>query len=328
MNPRRAIIWSCIGAVVFLGGGWWTYHNNVAEPRQQYRDEIDSLQQRIEQANRQTNNRMRSAGSVEDFAGRTLGSNSETVVHQLRVRLSEIAEGAGLSEVSVGSRALGGVRNPAAGTSGASELRSREIRERVDFQGARGTLSGTGTLEGVLTMLARIRQQPVLWRIRTVSLTPTRDRQRVNVSVEVETIYFPGARSAGRPVVAGELDPGMVRVVDKLSAARLFAPMPEPVRVAQERPRRPEPTPPPQPPAPQFDAWMVVGIVEGTSGVQLWVERRGSGERQQLRPDEDHLGIRFVGVSAGRATVEVDGERYWLSVGDTLANRDRPVRGL
>lgn len=314
--------------MVFLGGGWWTYHNNVVEPRRQHRDEIDSLQQRIEQANRQAINRMRSAGSLEDFAGRTLGSHSETVVHELRVRLSEIAEGAGLSEVSVGSRALGGVRNPAAGTSGASELRSREIRERVDFEVARGTLSGTGTLEGVLTMLARIRQQPVLWRIRTVALTPTRDRQRVSVSVEVETIFFPGTRSAGSPALAGELDSGVVRIVDKLSAARLFAPMPVPARVAQEPPRQPAPTPPPQPQAPQFDAWMVVGIVEGGSGVQLWVERRGSGERQQLRPNEDHLGIRFVGVNFGRAIVEVDGERYWLSVGDTLANRDRPVRGL
>jgi len=327
LNPQRIIVWLCIAGAVFLGGGWWTYHNNVVEPRRELRDELRSLEQRIERANRQSLDRMRSAGSFEDFAGRTLGSNSETVVHQLRVRLSELAEGTGLREISVGSRALGGVRNPAAGTSGASELRSREIRDRVDFQVARGTLTGTGELQAVLTMLARIRQQPVLWRIRTVSLTPTRDRQRVNVSVEVETIYFPDVRSAGSPVVAGDLETGTARVVDKLSAARLFAPKPEPVRVVQEPPRQAAPTPP-EPPAPQFDAWTVVGIVEGATGLQLWVERRGSGERQQLRPDEAHLGIRFVGVNGGRATVEVDGERYWLSVGDTLANRDRPVRGL
>lgn len=326
MNPRRALAWGVIGGVVLLGGGWWTYENRVASPRRALLEESVRLRDGIERANATALERAREVKKLDAIAERTLGDDTESVVHELRVRLTALGESVGLRGISVGTRAAGGARNPAAGSSGATELRAREFRERADYFVVRASFEGTGSLGEVLWMLDAVRQQGVAWRVGSISLSPTRDRGALVLGFEVETLFLADRPSGGGG--GGVASVARSAIVDKLSARSFFtAPVvAKPVEVVEARePVRVEP-PKPDPRGEQR-GWMVTGIVAGASGDELWVVRSDSGERRVLRPGEELSGVRLGRIEDGVALVECVDGRYWLVVGDTLANRDRPVGG-
>ncbi len=318
--------WGVIGGVVLLGGGWWTYENRVASPRRALIEESTGLRAGIERANAMALERAREVKRLDAIAERTLGDDTESVVHELRVRLTALGESAGLRGISVGTRAVGGVRNPASGSSGATELRAREQRERADYFVVRANFEGTGSLGEALGMLDAVRQQGVAWRVGSISLSPTRDRGSMVLGFEVETLFL-----ADRPSGGGGGEVASVArsaIVDKLSARSFFtAPVvAKLVEVVEARePVRAEPTK--VDPQGVQASWMVTGIVAGASGDELWVMKRGSGERRVMRPGEEMFGVRLGRIEDGVALVECVDGRYWLMVGDSLADRDRAWGG-
>lgn len=325
MNRARAVGWGVIGGAVLLGGAWWTYQRQVRAPERALRSEIQSLTDRIQRADRLSLERGRRVKQLDGLVDLAIGRESEEVVHRLRVQLADLAEQLGLSDVSIGTRALGGVKNPGAGSSGASELRAAEIRDRADYGVVRGTISATGKLGGALSLLAALDGRSLLWRVESVNLTPTRDRSGVELVVELETLHMPDL-DRGEPACVPEPGARQSVIVENLSRSGLFAPAPEPV---VETPSRPSARPVKPSPAPRPEEivqnWILAGLVEGASGTELWISMRNSGAMKRLALGEVFLGLRFTQYRDGRALLEDGGQRYWLSVGDSLGNRESPA---
>ncbi len=257
----------------------------------------------------------------------TLGPNPEVVDARLRAGLNQILSVCGVVEPVVVARSATGVRHPA---TKAQEFASVKGAELTSFATVTATAQGRGTYEQVLAAVATVASQPWAHRLEQVAIKPVgKERTAFEMEVVVTTVFVPGRGPDATE--QGEADPAFVWVglddaeqtrLARLSRGNLFTDPPAPVVATPE----PKPTPPKpadsQPVGPAYDQWRITALVQGREGLELWLQRIGSGERRTIRSGETILDARFEGTRAGDAALmRIGGTVFEVALGRTLADR-------
>lgn len=332
MSLKRLMLPLAVVAV-FAGLCWWTYQTQFGEPMAGLREDIETLREREVAVARYLRDTKDQAGQLEALRQRSLGTNAEAVVHELRVVLRAVGERAGLQGVTVDSRPGRGMANPAVGT--INQPLFRRMRDTADFVPVTGSLRATGSYESAMTALAMLTGSDRLLRVDEVRFTPVsaEARQTLDVRIEVTTIFAPGhgptGGSEGSDWLASmlSLDAAKRDRVAQVSARQPFlppAPPPPPQPVARERPAERPPPPPPPPPPPAYGEWRLVGVIDRiSSDPEAMVTNTRTNETRRLKLGEAVLGVRFIGPGVdanrpGRAIFEREGVRLELRVGQTL----------
>lgn len=263
----------------------------------------------------------------------TLGPDSETVDARLRAGLNQILSACGVSKPVVSAHSASPVRHPGAK---AIELAGLSGREQISFATVTATAQGRGGYEQVLAAVATMASQTWVHRVEQVAITPaSKDRTLFDMEVVVTTLFLPGRapqaeaeEGAGGALWVGLDDAAQARLA-RLSRANPFTEPSVEVAVAPGPVSAPVAAPT-APVGPGYDQWRITALVEGRQGVELWLQRVGSGERRTIRPGETILDARFEGAKGGAkggatageaALVRIGGTVFEVALGRTLADR-------
>lgn len=325
-SPTRIVVALVSLALVSLLG-YGAVKRFYLVPVAEAEDEISRLQVTADRIRGELNNWIPAKVELRDFGKTLLSPEFDQTEHRLRTSLQEIGRLNGLGQVRVSSASPKPVRTPLA----ESRLRGRMLRSLADardFAVVRGSFIGAGSLDEVTMTLAYLQCQPWLHRIERVTIEPRgREREAFELDVGFAVAFAPDLcpKDAPMPAIIPP-EEGALEMAHTIAKRNVFippAPPPAPPPVAVPTP----PAPPPSPPAlPPYDRWKVTGLIERrvdsqTQTVEAWLLNLDSGERRELVPGGEILGLVLVWVSGECALFEFEGNRVVIHQGQTLADR-------
>ena len=317
-DQRTLLLLLGFGAIATGAIGIVTYNKQVAKPISDLRSEIAKEEIALESARDLMRTHGGSARELREIAKSALGDSAESVIHNLRVLLAEIAGDEGLNGVSVSSRFGGGAKSPVW-----SRTFGYDRKDPPDFFVVDGALEGVGTSEQAARVLERLREQEWPVRIERVSIKPTRDRSRVVLALALKTMYWPDLEIGEPALIEVITEEGDSRAAS-LGGLMAFNAPPAPLS-ASPPPPQPSPLPPPPPPAPpDYKSWAVIGIAGGAGGHELWLRKQAGGRERLLRIGDQLYAATFVGVDGFDALIEVEGVVYRIGPGERMSERGRP----
>ncbi len=322
-----------VGSLVVLAVLAWVgksaVHKFYTVPVATLDDEITRLQSTSDRITKELDNWIPAKIELRSFGATLLSREFDQTEHRLRTALQDIGKQVGLGNVRVSSSSPKPVRTPLA----ESRLRGRMLRSLADardFAVVRGSFTGVGTLEQVATSLAFLQSQPWLHRIERVSIEPRgRERQAFEIDVGFAVAFAPDLcpKDAPDPTIVTP-EEGVLEIARAFAARNVFVPPPPPPTPPPDVDPTPDTTPPPPPlPAqPPYDRWKVTGLIERriageTTSVEAWVLNLDSGERRELVPGDEVLGVTLVWVVGECGVFEFEGNRVVIHQGQTLADR-------
>jgi len=294
------------------------YERLYAGERRELRSQIRAERETIASRRDQINERVEVARRRKALVETTLGGDLETVDSEFRRMLNDIALESGLAEraVEVSTRSPRGMRSPASRL--VSSGFSRLLDSEADFFVVPGSLEGVGTLDQVLRTLATVAHQPWAHRIDTFSIKPRRENKLFDLRVGIATGFIRNERPRAAPGVVPLPSGAESRWASILQKDVFHEPAPE---APPMKPTEPVREVPKEPPAPSYGDWRQVGVWEGASGVWVVMSNLKTGENKVLYPGESILDVKFLDGDGERAVFELEGRRFELSNGSTLAQR-------
>jgi len=256
------------------------------------------------------------------LASGLLGPSLDQLSAQLRDGLVRLGEQSGLAGVVVEHGAPQDQVSPLVNAKGIPTDLKRELRKSPDFQVVRGRMRGTGTLAEALTALARAQEQPWIHRVEGFSLKPVgKDRAEVELRLDIATVYAPAlAAKSVTPTLEPPSDrlAGMVRALE--SRHWFKAP-------ADKQPDVPDvllaaaSTPPPARAFAPYEDWMLTGLFRGRHGSEALFVNKKTGSKVTVPKGGAVLDAVFIDGAGERAIVEIAGQRFEVTSGQTLASR-------
>lgn len=333
MKPSPFVVRGVIAAVVATAG-YFGVDAVYLTPRAAIVENMTKAQERIAAMEKTLAGReaVRAQGKA---AGATLlAVEQDQVSARFRDGLARVAEHAGLTGVTVESGRPQDEISPLVNPAAKAPVKVRTaLRKAPDFAVVRGSVKGEGSLEQALGMLASLEAQGWVHRVEAFSIRPVgKDRDRVEVRVEAATILAPDlARLAGaggpEPTIAlasGEDQATVRRIAGKnvfVTPRVARGPSEAPVRV--EGPGPEASAPPPMPFAP-YEDWKLTGVALGRLGAEAFFTNTRTGEKVTLQQGGSVLDAVFVHGAGEKAVLEIKGERFEVTNGQTLASR-RPT---
>lgn len=256
-----------------------------------------------------------------EFADTTLASTGEQVEAMLRTAMNQMVSHVGLDKPKVNTGAPDPRRSPAAGL--VRDISAKDARLRPDFLVVSATVSGTGTYEQAVRLVALLRQQSFVHRIDELSLRPVgAKRELVEVSVVFSTAFL--SDLAPKPDPARALwnpDTGQtLSLAAQLATRDPFRPAPD---APPGRPTATAAASPEQPPPPD---WQITAIVSGVDGPEVWLSDLRSGERAILTVRAPIAGVELVSVQTDSATVRAEGKMFVVRLGQSISDRESAIR--
>ncbi len=330
MNPklRQAIlpILLCVVAIVIA---WQGMNRLYLEPRNVLLNSIENYENRLDRY-QQNHSRARAVHSdLINAESRTLGNEEQVVVHELRRRLNILGRAVGLENLTVATSSPSSVISPAKREwkSAPKSIRSQPGYDR-DFLLISADLSGSGTYAQAIQTIQLVDSEPYIKRISKLSLRPRKNGSRVDISLTLQTPYFPGVpRSDDHvPLEAPKVDQRSP-VSQILQQKNIFSPPPLPPPPApkpQPKPTpKPKPKPPPPPPPPPYQDWLITGIAQIDTDIELWLRNIRSNEIRHLRVGDTILSATYVSAEVDAVIIRIDVQHFRVEIGQTLADRTR-----
>ena len=322
-DRRRLLVWTG-GGVIVIAVLAVMAHVVILGPAGEKRSQIERARSVARQLGEQIDGMSGSSERLRAIGATMLAGDRDLLEHRLRAGLSELATGAGLGEVVVTSTPPRAMENPAARvrmSGGFSELR-RRLRSSPDFYVVRGRVQGIGSLESALSALASLEAQPWVHRVEGVTIRPAgQARELVEFKADYAVAMAPDLASREASTAAPEIVPvgeagaaGVARVSER-GLFRVPPRAPEPV---VEVVRAPDPAPKPKPKP--YQDWRLAGVMGG-SRVEAVLVHAGSGRSRVLEAGDEVLGAVFEGGSGERAVFRIDGARFEVFLGKSLADR-------
>ncbi|MFI4853825.1 MAG: hypothetical protein ACIAQF_02465 [Phycisphaerales bacterium JB065] len=324
-----------IGLALILGANYFAYSKWYAAPIAEKQAELEQVEKRIRSLRNSTTAMMEKRRDTKPLVQRTLGSNAQSAEAALRSRLNSLFREAELPNTRVESRV-----EQRATINPASNVRLNAYR-RPDSRGRlRSTpepafivmtakLRGDGPTERVLNALALLESQQWLQRLTAVTIEPVQSSEGklASFSFEIQTLFIPDQSPESGPDLVG-LEPSRQTLASSVAGRSIFTPPPPPEPVVR-KPPKPEPKPvvnrpPDPPPPPPFAEWVVAFLRDGSSGPQLTIKHKRSGQTGVLGVGDTFHGMKFTGFDRLDALFEFEGTTYRIGVGQNLANRDNP----
>lgn len=324
-TQRLILIIALVIAVPVLG--FFYVSKRYLQPRNEVQRKIAAAEYYIDEFNAYLDKGPRLDRDLRAYAERTLGRSPEVVEHALRSALNDLGARHKLVKLTVDTNMRGPVESPAAAARVDEFQKRKVLRELPDFYRAEATLTGAGSLAQMLATVHDAQNLPWLSRLEVVDISARDNGQRFELRLKLTTPYFrdlvPDDALAASLPVSGALPESLAA----LATRNVFhlppppqpkpEPEPEPVVVAQQ-PEPPAPAPPPP-----YQDWQVTAITATASGPELWLVNRQNNQRRVLLVSQQILDATFLGVGADpeRALVEIEGQRFEVRLGKTLAER-------
>lgn len=256
------------------------------------------------------------------LAAGLLGPSLDQLSAQLRDGLVRLGEQSGLAGVVVEHGPPQDQVSPLVNAKGIPTDLKRELRKSPDFHVVRGRLRGTGTLTEALTALARAQEQPWIHRVEGFSLKPVgKDRTEVELRLDIATVYAPALAAKS---VTPTLEPPSERLAGLVGALESKHWFKAP---AGKQPDAPDvvlaaaaATPPARAFAP-YEDWMLTGLFRGRHGSEALFVNTKTGSKVTVPKGGAVLDAVFIDGAGERAIVEIAGQRFEVTSGQSLASR-------
>lgn len=323
---RRAVLVACVGAAGW--GGWWAW-SWYARQRDALNAEISRYESGLESREVELLDLGKVRKEFDQLCSISLGATEEEANAALRRALNEMAAFVGLRGAKVSTSNARPVTNPAA-RARLREYSSRVERERPDFYALSATLTGDGSLEQAVRMLALLESQDWVCRIDGYGMRAFgNEREGIGMSVTATAMFLPGrkvtlgAESGGRiwlPIDEARLDPW--RSIVSKNVFKEPPPPPPPAPPVQPTAVAEAPPPPPPPePQPSLGDWRVSAVVQGRGGPELWIINEKTSETRMLGVGAQVLDAVFITGSGESARIRIGQELFEVRLGSTLADR-------
>lgn len=306
-------------ATTLVVGAWWAGQRFYSAPAAQKRAQITGLRQQVDRLKQQVAPQFEVRKRLETLAKTGLPPQRDLAAHQMRTLLAQIGQAARLADLKVTDLPARDAISPAVRAFTGSAATT--LRQKPDFVALPGSLEGVGTLDQVLATLAALQSQPWIHRVEGFSLRPVgRRADRLTLKVEVSSLLMPDLAPKDLPasVIAPTL-PAAEALWRPVALRELFK---EPA-VAQ--------APPAVPPNPDLPAasphaqWRLAGLIISENCTEAIFAPVSGGPGLTVKQGEALLDARLIG---GRVTdegevavIEVNGERFEVRLGQTLAAR-------
>lgn len=308
-----------LGVVVYMA-----YARVYAGPMREAREDLATWRRAARAYERDLEPAAEVRARVREVAGTTLGKSEEEVAHRFRSLLHEAATMAGLAEITVSEGRTSVEANPA--TSGFRlQGFDNSARRTSDFSVMNGDVRGVGTLDAVARMLALCDAQAWIHRVSGFSVTPVNDaRDRFELKVSAATLILPDmGPPEGKTFAVTPLGLGAEEEWASIVSKNVFR-VPEvavaEVPVVVEVPAIVESVPAGPPPQP-YHEWRLAGVMEGARGASVVMVHVSGGMSVSVAVGETVLDARLVGATGEEAVFEVDGGRFGVRLGQSLADR-------
>lgn len=322
MSPRRSIL-AAVGVAVVLGGVYVGADRLYLREASKLRADIDGARADVRGFDQAIEARAGARRRLQAAFGVTLGADPERVEHALRAGLGELARANGLRDVVVSNAAPKAVPNPVvrARLDRAWRPLRANLSQRPDFFVVRGRVEGVGPLESALGALGAMRGQDWVHRVEAFSIRPLgTERQEYELRVDFAIAFAPDLSGSGREVGTPDVAPAPPLArdsIDAILAMNIFKAPPAPTPAVPEPARVVEA---PRPPA--YAAWRLAGLTITDHPEAIVVGP--SGQSRVLTPGEAVEGAVFEGGQGERGVFVIEGQRFEIELGRTLAER----RGL
>ncbi len=332
MSRHLRTIWIVGGLAVVLAGGWWAW-SWYAKERKTLDSELARYESGLEMREVELLDLGKVKKSFEELAAISLGSTEEEANAAIRRALNEMASFVGLRKAAVSTSSARAVPNPAA-KARLREYGARAERERPDFFSISATLTGEGSLDQAVRMVALLEEQQWVCRVDGLGMRAFgKEREGIDLSVTVTGMFLPGrkvvlgAETAGRiwlPIDEAAIDPW--RAIVSKNIFREPPPPPPPPAAPQAQPAAvvQAPPSPPAPPQPSLGDWRVSAVVQGRGGPELWLINEKTQETKMLGVGAQVLDAVFITGSGESARIKIGQETFEVQLGSTLADR-KPV---
>ena len=320
-SPLRTIL-ILLSLAIVVALGWSALSRWYVGPRAEARSQIASARVALSTQDETIARKGATQRDIQIFVDRTLGGKLETVDHRVRTRLSRLAER--LQGVSVGTEGSGKPKLSPARSKFRTQSQ-RQLRDEVDFVEVQAWVSGIGTLEDVVLLVAAIQAEPWIKRIESVRLDPRDNGERLSTNVRLTTLFLPGREP--REDILTHSPSGSIDRYASLVTSNPFRVPPPPA----PPPAAPQPAPAP-PPAPLFpwNEWAVTGVAQGPSGAEAWLLHRPSGQTRVLSVGQtlDAAALSSVQIEAEGDSAEftIGEQRFRVAVGSTMDQREAGTR--
>jgi hypothetical protein len=322
-----------VGLLLAAGVGYWGYSSLYAAPRNDLLQQINASKGAIAKYKDALKGEFDVHKRAKQIALTTLGGKVDTVEHRFRTGLSRIGEGEGLSGVVVDDGEPMDHTSPLLPSKGVATALKQALRKKPDFQTIRGTLKGTGSLEQVLRAVAVAQAQSWLHRVDGFSIKPAGGSgDKFELRMDVATLLVPDLLAGENPEPQIVQPPSeadvMLRAVAMKNVFKAPPAQPSPegpreVQVAAAPAEGPAHTPPPQVFAP-YDEWKLTGVVIGGRGAEAFFTNLRTNAKLTVEQGGAVLDAVFVHGEGEKAVMEIGGQRFEVSNGQTLAAR-KPV---
>lgn len=312
-----------VALALVLGGCWYGYRRFFANERDALIKETAGLRSTAKAYEKELERQKSIRDRLSAVAATTLGKQFPRAEHRLRTGLSRIGQDAGLTDVVVSSSAPEDQKSPAAHAKGMDIGMAKRLSKAPTFSVVKAQVRGTGTLPQVLQALATYDSQPWIHRVQGLSIRPVgRERDRFELKLDVATIWMPDLASddPNDPSVVSP-DEASVQAIAAITAKNVFrVPLPPAPVIAAA------PTPEVRPagaPAPAWGDWKLTGVTSGRRGLEALLVNTRSGDRLALAPGGVVLGATLVSGAGEEAVFELEGTKWTVRTGATLADRVR-----
>ena len=238
--------------------------------RNALRKEVETLEQTVEK-------KAAIQRKLNDYVSRSLPPMGTTTREKYLNLLYDQASACGFQDVKVNSTT----------STGSSTLKSAKSS---GFQTFSYKLTGKTSLDGLTKLLQRFYGAELLQLIKSISIKPVDQSNRMEISMDIEAI----ALDAAKRTSTIELNPGSDEQLLETLAAQVRQ-INERALFSMYRPPTPpnQPTPPPAQPEQKFTEAMytyVSAVLEVNGICQVWIERRLKGDKLKLKIG-DHLDV-------------------------------------
>ncbi|MBX3358762.1 MAG: hypothetical protein KF745_10060 [Phycisphaeraceae bacterium] len=323
MKPAtRRVVWGGAAAAAVLLG-WQGYQRLYRIPTDELSARIGQVRKEIEEREAESDRLPGLRKRLGEIASTTLARSEEGVAAAMRTALNEIAAECRLDQPTVTTREPVAIKSPA---SKAGELSSKSARAQADFYAVEATVQAVGSMDAVIRAVATLDHQKWVHRIDRWGIRPVdKARERFELSVQLTTLMMPDVAPAT------EIAFGDGRVWEPLADEQFARYRPI---LANANFREPPAVRGPEAPAvasvapasPAYEDWKVTAVVRGRHGWELWLANGKSGQQTSLTPGSRVLDATFVDAAGEDATIEIEGTRYVVELGRTLADRRPAVR--
>lgn len=314
--------------VVLLGVVWYAYASVYARPRASIVADIENTRDSARALQDILKGEKDVKARVKELAPTFLADKFDVLSARFRDGLTRVASGAGLSGVVVEHGQPQGVSSPLLNAKGMPVDLKRALRKTPDFEVVHGSLTGVGTLEQVWAAIASAQCQPWIHRVEGFDIQPVgKERDRFKVRVNVATVMAPawaGPIPETVELAVSPTSPEARRLASRLSERNVFR-KPPPVEATPVTAVARAGDAPAQPVAfAPYEDWKLTGVARGKDGPEAMFVNEKTNARVSVLKGGRLLDATLIDAADGRVLIDINGTRYELSSGQTLASR-KPI---